>query len=674
MPSLRKISNAIIQGEIKSIPTYKNNKMQWHFLISQINQDSAKALVLLSCYKGCPHVQVGQRWEFHANLQRPNNLANPGSFDYVTFLKARHILWTGFVKGRGHLISSPKSQNILFLREYLAKLLRQAITDFNILGIVQALTLGVTTNISPELWGLFRRTGTTHLLVISGAHIGLIATLTYKLLKWLWGGRLSLYYSSIKIASIFAILMAFIYSLLSGFAVPAQRAVAACIFLLVRNFLNFKFTGWQCLRYGLFFVLLFEPHAVLLPGFYLSFIAVTILIVVGQRFAWRGFGKIIYVQLACLIGLMPLTLYWFSYGAINGLLANLLAIPLIGFIIVPFALISLLLYYLTAINEIFLPVSLLIKTLLIYLNWVDKLEILNLNFSFASTSAPIAVLLALTVFVLLPLKNIYLPSVILITASFFPQANRIKGGDVNIEILDVAQGLAVVIRTASHTLIYDSGAKFFQSDGDMAKFVIIPYLNTLGIKKIDKIIISHPDLDHRGGLESLERNYPNTELIVDNVSYYKRGSSCHLYPNWQWDGVDFRFFAIKKKFPDKNNNSCVLQISNPAGKSLLTGDLEKKAEEYLIATYGKNLQSNILLVPHHGSKTSSSPRFVKHVEPNYAIISAGLDNRYHFPHQQTLRTLEFNNVKVYNTIECGMTTFSLLAKRNKILQYCYKKS
>ncbi|KTC83978.1 MULTISPECIES: DNA internalization-related competence protein ComEC/Rec2 [Legionella] len=676
MPDARVLSKAELKGRVVSLPISNSNKTQFEFAAHELNGKKVSAVILISCYQHCPHFKVGQTWSFEAKLKKPENLANPGHFDFVGGLNARHIHWTGYIKHFTKLhpnISKP--QSLLIFREKLALTFAHAIPDTAVLGILQALTLGLTTHIDKLQWDLFRRTGTTHLMVISGSHIGLIVGFSYWLMKWLWSrsSRLCLSCPAAKIATAAALFMGAVYALLAGFAPPSQRSLLACIFLLLRNFLNCRFTVWQAWRYGLLAVLIYEPHAVLLPGFYLSFIAVAILILINQRVAGSKLKKAICIQLACLIGLMPLSLYWFSYGAVNGLLANLLAIPWVGFIIVPLSLISLFLLHCFNIHYLVTPIKIATEWLLHFLQWVDSFSVLNLDCSYTELLSPLALMLVMLLILFLPIKAIFPAIIVLFFSSLFPGHQKIKLGEAKIDFLDVGQGLAVVVNTANHSLIYDTGMKFYQG-GDMGKLAIIPYLNTLGINKIDKVIISHPDLDHRGGLASLEEKYPIADLLVDKVSYYHRGKACHHYPAWQWDKVTFRFLAIGKRFRNKNNSSCVLQIENEAGRILLAGDIEKLAENYLVATYGNQLRSEVLLVPHHGSKTSSSLAFIEQVAPHYAVISSGFDNRYHFPHQQTLNTFKKQKIAVYNTAECGMASVKLGRQNDEISTSCYKNT
>jgi competence protein ComEC len=652
------IPTARLEGEIVAIPINKEGGgSQFQFLLARLNDKRVRATVLLSCYNHCPQFKVGERWHFQAKLKKPRNLENPGGFDYVRFLQARHIHWTGYIQSHSaqRVGKDEHLTSLVTLREHLAGVVEKLIPKTPSLGIIEALTVGLTSHIEKAQWELFRRTGTTHLMVISGAHIGLVAGFSFALIRWLWtlGSRLCLYYPAPKAASFFSLWMAVIYALLAGFGAPAQRALVACFFLLLKNFLPLRVTSWQAWRYSLLAVLLFEPHNVLLPGFYLSFIAVACLILSSQRFSFSGFKKSLCLQLACLFGLMPLTLYWFSYGALDGLIANFLAIPWVGFIVVPLSLLSLLIVQIWPSSLFLEPVNWAIKLLLYYLRCVDSFSMVNLQFSFNTVLSALALMLAMLLVFFFPLRPIFPAIVILTLTGLFRGFPLIKKGEAQINVLDVGQGLAVVVRTAKHTLIYDTGAKFY-GGGDMAKLAIIPFLEHVGIKKVDKVIISHPDMDHRGGLSSLEKRYRIAELLVNDVTFYHRGKNCHDYPSWNWDGISFRFLAIRQKFTDRNNGSCILKIETKTTKLLLPGDIEKLGETYLSKAYGNDLQANILVVPHHGSKTSSSPLFIKNISPEIAVISSGFDNRYHFPHQQTLATLQAQKAKIINTAECGM--------------------
>lgn len=657
MPNVTTIPSATVEGTIASIPSQTTDKMQFYFLIKRFNHQVLTASALMSCYQSCPNVQAGDYWRLHVKLKKAKNLRNPGSFDYERWLKSRHIDWIGTIQNKpSELVTRDFIHYpLLILRQQMACALSASHLDIISQGIVEALTLGITTHIDVSNWDLFRKTGTTHLMVISGAHIGFIAGMIYNLVTWLWCWfpRLCLLLPAQKMASSVAFLIAACYSLLASFSASTQRALIMCFFMFLPNFIDQKIRIWQSLRYALLVVLVLEPHSVLMPGFYLSFLAVAILVCANQKFQCKGLKKMGLLQMACLVGLMPLTLFWFSYGAINGFFANLLAIPWVSFIIVPISLLTILLgqWGIFSYNTLLLSKS--IHLLLTYLAWVDSFSWMNLKYSVTQILSPLAFMTGLCLLIIMPIARLAPAALILLLIACFPFHETIKADTAQMDVLDVGQGLAIVIRTAKHVLVYDAGVQLYQG-GDMGQRVVIPYLDTLNIKRLDKVIISHPDLDHRGGLPSLEKKYPIDELLVDNPAFYKRGKSCHDYPDWTWDGISFHFFANPSALQTKNNSSCVLQISNSKHRFLLTGDIENQAEKYLIKTYGTRLSSQVLVIPHHGSKTSSSNYFLDSVSPKYAIASFGLDNRYHFPHPIVMQRYRKHQITVYNTADCGM--------------------
>ncbi|MCX7116548.1 MAG: DNA internalization-related competence protein ComEC/Rec2 [Legionellales bacterium] len=672
MPDTRVIKQAHLLGLINSIPTHTPSKTQFQFRAQSLNGKPIDTTILLSGFDGAPEFHAGETWDLTANIKKPINYANPGGFDYVGLLSSRHIEWIGILKkGTAYRVLSPRYPSLLILREHLAKTLQILVPENDLLGIFEALTLGLTSHIDAAHWDLYRRTGTTHLIDISGEHIALIAGLFYWLFKWLWRhlGAVCLIFPAQKIAGIAAIVFSMTYTLIAGFSVPTQRSLIACCLVLSRHFKNQPLSIWQTWRYGLFLVLLLEPHAVKMIGFYFSFIAVAILILINQRFHLKKIKKLLLMQVACLLGLMPLSLYWFSYASINGFLANLFAIPWVGFIIVPMALG---IAALSPWGVIPGSVPLLKGAILVFLyvlEHIDTLDQWNLNATFIDALSPIALMGIMLLGLVYPSFRLIPVALVCLIASVFPNYEKIRMNDATIDVLDVGQGLAVAVRTAHHVLIYDTGMAFYQG-GDIGKSVITPYLNHLGIKHLDKVIISHPDLDHRGGLNSLQKAFPIEELIVNDPHTAYLGGSCHHHSDWQWDGVSFHFFPILTQFPGRNNNSCVLQIKNNAGIVLLDADIEKIAEDYLITTYGTQLASTIMLIPHHASKGSSSNAFIQQVAPKYAIASYGFDNRYHFPHPKALLTYEAHHVTTYHTPDCGMVRVHM--KPLAITPRCYR--
>ncbi|MCC5792484.1 MAG: DNA internalization-related competence protein ComEC/Rec2 [Legionellaceae bacterium] len=661
MPEQAVLQHALLSGKVLAVSRNKAEIPQFELLVSAYNQQPARARVLLRCYQHCPTIEPGQFLQVDAKLKKPRNLGNPGAFDFVRWAAVRHIDWTGYVRPQSMHITAPEtSWNYLQrLRSKMADNIRQLPLDPTAKSIVLALTLGMGEQLSRENWQLFRQTGTAHLMVISGAHIGLVAGLLYLLTGgiWRWIPNACLWIPAQRIAAVVAIAAALAYALISGFAVPAQRALIACILYFAR-FLRAPFlSGWQIWRYAMLGVLLYEPHAALQSGFYLSFTAVAILLFANR---WLRGGKItksLCLQMYCLLGLLPLTEYCFGYGALNGFVANLVAIPLVGLIVVPLSLISALL----AMMAYYLPKVLIeypIHLLLFFLTAVDQFSWLNPQWSLHHPFSALLGSLLLCASMLLPKRWFLWPGFCLLLSIGLERHSAPPFGDARMDVLDVGQGLAVLIETQHHRLLYDSGGKFYQGS-DMGVLAILPYLKTRSIDALDYVVISHPDLDHRGGLVSLEAALKVGGLIVDDPLYYKRGLNCHVMPAFEWDGVHFEFLNLLVPLMPRNNHSCVLRVYNTQGQFLLTGDIERDSEQWLVEHHRKSLPSTVLLAPHHGSKTSSSRAFLEAVHPDMVIISSGFDNRFHFPHPQSMRRYRQLGLQILNTAEQGMISVHL---------------
>lgn len=654
--------SVVLHGKIVSVPVSSKNKTQFILAIDTINQKKAQGLIQLAWYnEPSLKIHAGEEWQLSAKIKKPRNFLNPGSYDYVNSLQIKHITWTGYVNPHNsHRINTTQGSSWLSFRELLSQHLAQQIPIQRNLGVVEALTLNTTSHIGQDDWDLFRRTGTTHLFGISGEHIALISGLFFCIFRTLWSRSATtcVLVPAHSIASIASVMLAFFYACLTGFAPPVQRALVGCFFYSLGYLGLQRFTPWQAWRYALFAVLCLEPHAVFMQGFYFSFLAVVCLLVTHQRWRLRGYKGNLALQLSCLIGLMPLSLYWFSYGSINGFIANLFAIPLVSFIIVPLSLILLCLGSFSWAWLIATPLTWFIDCLFKGLKAVEYLDPINITWALNAIELILPILGALFILVLLPIKPLKGLALLWLTLPFFPIKEIIKPSEALIEVLDVGQGLAISVRTQNHVLLYDTGDQFFQGS-DLGAMVVLPFYQQLGIKKINALIISHPDKDHLGGLKSIETALPIGQFIVNDPQFYHRGFNCHHYAPWTWDGVNFRFFSITDEFKGKNNNSCTLQISNSQGKILFTGDIEREAEDYLVKTFGSELKADYLLLAHHGSKTSSSYRFLLEVAPQYAIASLGFANRFNFPHAKTLAALKALNIPFYRTDECGKVKIKL---------------
>jgi competence protein ComEC len=449
------------------------------------------------------------------------------------------------------------------------------------------------------------------------------------------------------------------YSALAGFSIPTQRALIMLIVVMGGVYLQRKVRPLNTLVTALFVVCLVDPLSVLSAGFWLSFLAVTLIVYslagrIGRLSYWRSMLKI---QWVAAIGLAPLVIFYFQQVSIIAPVANLIAVPIISIIIVPLALLGVMLTFIwPTISALLLG---LLDFILYALLWV--LSALS-ELPFATLDNPggsvWVMLLALTgSFILLVPKGF--PGRWLGLVLFFPllfaRVEAPKPGAVKMTLLDVGQGLSAVIQTAKHTLVFDTGAKV-SVQFDMGTHVLLPFLRAQNIDKIDKLIISHSDNDHIGGADSLLQGIGVDQVVCSVTEPLEKYSPvlCRAGQSWQWDGVNFTMLAPGEiRHKGENNQSCVLRIASEHGNILLTGDIENEAEQWLVDEYATHLQAEILIAPHHGSKTSSTLPFLHSVNPDYILISAGYRNRFGFPHTSVLQNYRKINAEWLNTADAG---------------------
>lgn len=662
LPNKHTIYRAKIFGEIIYLPRYRQNKLSIDVKVQRLNNQNVSFVARLTCYHKCPKITIGDVISLKANLKKPRGFKNSGSFLFEQWAWSHHIDRIGSFNPKSlSILGQKKGYGLGKLRSYLYQGIQHLVIGADAKALMAALTIGITDDIRPGLWKQFRQTGTAHLMAISGAHVGLITGVCFYLFNRLWRfiPRVSLIIPSQRFAALAAIICALFYALIAGFAVPAQRSVIMSGVILFR-YLGYRYlNSWQAWQIALFLCVLIEPHSLVMPGFYLSFMAVAVILVISQLFRLNGLLKLLVMQIGCLIGLMPLTLYLFNYHANNGMLANLIAIPYVSMAILPFALLKVILI---PVGYGFLGDWLfdkLVHGLTLILSFCMQFEHYNWQFALQSIWQVIEIMVGLCLLLILPKKSIIIPAMILIVIALIPTTIRPKHNHAQIRVFDVGQGLSVLVSTKKHHLLYDTGVKFYGGGGDIGDSVILPFLRYFSISWLDAIVISHTDLDHRGGLASISRIYPKAKLISDSPKFYHKGKNCHGYPTWSWDGVRFEFLSLKPFYKEKNNHSCILKISSQSQSILLPGDIEKEAEHYLLKHAKEKLSSDILILPHHGSKTSSSSSFLQAVSPSIAVISSGLDNRYHFPHPIVLQRLKKQSITVKNTAINGMVELSI---------------
>lgn len=663
----------VVEGVIVSIPQYQSRRVRFLFEPEQASLDRRKVAVpsrlRLSWYDGHPSsLAPGQHWRLQVKLKRPWGMMNPGGFDFEGWLFAQGIHATGYVRRSesSRLLSDSLWEVPLQrLRFSLFLRLQQALAEKPAAGVIIALALGERGGIGDEQWSVLMESGTNHLVAISGLHVGLVAGLLFFLVRFLWCRcpQCCLLLPAPRAAAVVALAAGVGYAALAGFSLPTQRAMLMLAVVLGAKILQRPVAPLRALSLALWAVLLWQPVAVLSAGFWLSFAAVAVILFgmsgrLKPAGLWWRWGR---VQVLASVGLMPLLLGFFAKGSLSAPLANLVAVPLVGFVIVP----------LTLLGTILLPVwsdaggvLLQLAADIFQLGW-PMLVWLTERIPTIQSSAP-----AWTVWPgLLGMAWLLMPrgwplrsaGVALLLPLLSLSPTRPGVGSAEVTLLDVGQGLAAVVRTANHALVFDTGPKYL-SGFNTGDAVLLPYLQEQGVAELDLLIVSHGDNDHIGGARALLEGI-ETDRVLTSVPHkmsWVAHEKCRSGQEWQWDGVTF---AILHPPPGTaegrgNNDSCVLKVTAGGQSVLLPGDIEIEAERQLLAS-GEPLGAEVLIAPHHGSKTSSSEAFLDAVRPDWVLYPVGYRNRYGFPRPAIITRYQDRQVRSLESYRTGAITFLL---------------
>lgn len=611
-----------------------------------------------------PAIAPGERWRLVVRLRQVHGLFNPEGFD-------QELQWFEQGIGAGGSVSAgvrqqaPEGEWVSRLRVAVREGIRAAVPDASAAGLLVALSIGDQGAIERSDWSVFRVTGVAHLVAISGMHVTMFAWLAAALVSRLWrcSGRAVLWCPARVAARWGGVAAATGYALLAGWGVPAQRTVWMLVAVaLLRS--GGRHWSWPLvLGAAGWLVVLIDPWALLQPGFWLSFIAVAVLMADGaegadeaglaDRTRWRGVLRAVRTQVLVSLALAPLSLLFFQQVSIVGLAANLVAIPLVSFVITPLALGGV------------LWSGLWVVAALVARPAIDGLAVLS-QWRWAAWQAPVGpawwwclALLGLAFSALPWPRPLRWLGVVAMLPVFLQVVQRPPPGEFTLLGADVGQGNAVLIRTATHDLLYDTGPQYGER-GDAGERVLLPLLRAQGVERLDLLVLSHRDSDHTGGaasvlrglgvarvLSSLETGHPLRRLAPHQP--------CAAGQRWHWDGVLFEVLHPEDPTAAVRSNarSCVLKVSGRGGAALLTGDIEALQELRLVHRQGAALAAQVLLVPHHGSKTSSLPVFVHEVHPKWALVQAGYRNRFHHPAPSVVATYEEAAAELIRTDLCG---------------------
>lgn len=615
--------------------------------------------LMLLAYEG-PPITAGEQWRFTARLKRAHGLANPGGFDAELWLFEEGLRASGVVRTAERLQPAPW-WGIDAARQRLRTAIQQRVADPGMAGVLAALTLGDQNAIAHADWALFRDSAVAHLLSVSGLHVTLFAWLTAALAGALWrrSTRLCLRVPAVTAARWMGVAAALGYALFAGWGVPAQRTVLMLATVAGLQTLGLRWPWPLVLLGAAVVVTAADPWALLQPGFWLSFGAVGLLMAAGGGHAegWRARLKAaLRTQLIATVGLAPLSLVCFGQLSAVGLLANLVAIPLISFVITPLALLGGLIAPLWSVAA--LLVQVLMAWLKLLVAWPGAVWWLP---AAPLWSQGLALLGAVLIVLRLPWR-LRAAGVVMLLPLLWPAVPRPSAGEFELLAPDVGQGNAVLVRTAGHALLFDAGPAYAPGV-DAGERVLLPLLRGLGVRRLDVLMLSHRDTDHVGGAATLLQGLSVTELRSSLEPGHPllragpRETRCEAGQNWTWDGVRFDVLHPLPAHHDaglkSNDLSCVLRITATSGRrALLLGDLEA-VQERALAAREPDLRADMLLVPHHGSNTSSSAELLAAVQPRVALVQAGYRSRFGHPALPVLRRYQEAGVDVVASPACG---------------------
>ena len=648
-----------VTGVITTIPFSNEDFSRFSFRPDSDHQaDGFPGKLLLYWYRDWPELSVGERWQLELKVKPPWGGVNFHGTDKERWLFTEGIGGLGTVRSGKRV---PGSRHNLLLsntiREDVLQRISEQVSDPRQRGVVQALATADRGGLDPDDRRLLAVTGTSHLLAISGLHIGLAAA------GGIWLSRLLLLFfsafktgrSTVLLSIGGGLLAAAAYSALAGFGTPTVRAVLMLATAMLALLLGRTIHPLRAWVLSLAVILIIEPLSPLGAGLWFSFLAVAALLFVflprnGPISWWK---TLLMAQTGVVLVLLPVSATWFYSFTPSSFLANLLAIPWVSTLVVPPVLAGLVVLPISdaLAGNLWSVAGIAISLLFQYLGFIDRFQG-QLSMLAPPTSLQYALALAGSFLLLLPrgIPGRWL-GMFLLVPLFFPPAPRTPEGSVEMEVLDVGQGTAVLLSSGGHSLLYDSGPGDGESHNLVAG-VIAPALARLGRGAPGQIIISHGDMDHAGGLGSLLKLYSEASYHVNLGREHPKLPQCNTLLSWDWPGVELRALHPTPGLPYLgNDSSCVISVSSSGTQLLLSGDISRQAENRLLVQGVSPHQ--VLLVPHHGSKSSSSAEFIQQLRPGVAIATASLGNRFNFPRAEIRNRYEAQGVKFWSTGECG---------------------
>lgn len=656
-----------VRGQIVELPVHEARRTRFQFRVEDAPDMPAVVagrMLRLVWYDEDPRprhrLRAGSRWELTVRLRPPRGLRNPGGSDAEMYALLARLAATGNVQAPATARQLADARGLDAWRETMSERIA-AVVPGGAARYVQALALGDTRGLDIQDWARLRAAGLTHLIAISGFHVGLVAgfgALLVAALWWLWP-PLCRWWPRPFAAGAGAIAGAFGYAALTGMAVPTLRTAVMIAALVLARWQRRRLRLGDALAWACIVQLLLDPLAVLGAGFWLSFAGVAWLLwCLPEGEAAGGVGKVrgfLAAQVVTSLGLLPLCVLLFGQASLVGPLANLAAGPWWSLVVVPLSLLGLLAESLHAgWGRVFWQVA---GQCFDWLwPWLAQLADSPLALLWLPQARWYAVPLALlgAFWWLLPrgLPARWLGALLWLPL-LCPQRELPAPGEVELLLVDVGQGLSVLVRTAGHAMLYDMGPALPEGF-DAGERAVVPALHALGVRRLDMAIISHADNDHAGGRAAVAAVFPLPRLLAPEGSPVAGARPCLSGQRWVWDDVSFQILHPGREFPYLGNESaCVLRVQSRFGSVLLPGDIGEFVERMLVREQPQVLASTVVVVPHHGSAGSSSPEFVNATGARLALVSSGADNRFRHPRPEVVRRWCQAGAEVVDTSRAG---------------------
>ena len=664
-----------LAGTVVGFPSHAPGQITFGLDVAAPRAPGVPPRVRLTWYDAPSGLGPGDALAVMARLRPPRGLHNPGGFDYEQWLLLNGYGATGYVRSGAVRVSGDGGIEARWrrFRGVLAERIGAASSNADGAALLTALALGERFRFSEQHWADFRRTGTSHLVAVSGMHVALLGIVVFVLVRWSWL-RLPVPLASfdLEAAAGASLLATAYYAALTGFAVPAQRSLVMIAVGLAALASRRSIGATQVVAATLVVVLVCDPFAPLAASFWLSFVAVAILLALAAprpvararagplRRCARDALEFARLQWWIGFALLPLTAWYFGEISAVGPIVNLVAIPFFNACLVPLAVLVTLGLSLDAATVWVAPVVDAVAALagmtVRALHAIAELRGAAIGWPLPPTAAFVVGALGVAFAVSsegLPGRRF---AWLALLPVWWPAVELPPLGTARVVVLDVGHGLAVLVETRAHRLLFDAGPTA-RSGFDSGEEIVLPALAAGGRRELDRLVVSHADNDHSGGAPAIVAAYPTVDVLKGPDVEALRGSPCIAGDEWEWDGVRFRILHPRADFGSRgNDSSCVLKVETSTSALLVTGDIERRGETSLL---GASLAADVVVVPHHGSATSSSPPFVAAVGASLAIVSAAHANRWGFPRPEVRERWESGGAAMLVTGDSGAVTVEL---------------